>query len=710
MKNILLVLAIFGGVEISAAEPVTVTLTSPKPYQVVQRVDVNPDAKSAPGGHADVLVAFDRYPGAELWEYRTVLLGQAKGRATDWTPFTNHVRIAAGGWYRLEIRARSADGITHRGSVEPVGVGEVLIVAGQSYATNCNDEKLKPSDPRVVAFDSVTSNWVIANDPQPVVDQSDGGSIWPPLGDALAREFGVPIAFANVAVGGTSSQQWMPGGALHQRLVQTGRKLVDFRAVLWQQGESDVIAKTTTAQYVENLKPIRRAACQHWQRESPWLLAKSTLHPTVYNDPKGEGVIRSAIDELVKLPGFRAGPDTDTLAGEHRGGPRSRRHFSPLGQKRAAEMWFSVIRSLIQEPVSLRQRLHDLKLLEPVWASATVHRESSILLTTADGRATARLAFPAARLMEVATADRQHLLTDAKLSADGLTVTFPNTVTHTVPLQTIAVNDLFPPSGSPNSYKHRQGHPDQNLLYRPGRWFHDHNIELTYMRREMPRDQLEVHGTLPKTIARLKSRQPMTIGISGDSISTGLDASAKTNAFPNQPGYPELVAVQLETTFDTTIRIKNRAVAGWSVANGVNDLDQLLAEKPDLVIVAYGMNDVGRRDPDWFLKQTKQIVERIRTSHPQSEVILVSPMLGHAEWIHTPRAMFGKYRDSLRSLTGPGVALADVTAVWELLLKNKHDLDMTGNGLNHPNDFGHRLYAQTILALLCEAPSAPRGR
>ena len=34
------------------------------------------------------------------------------------------------------------------------------------------------------------------------------------------------------------------------------------------------------------------------------------------------------------------------------------------------------------------------------------------------------------------------------------------------------------------------------------------------------------------------------------------------------------------------------------------------------------------------------------------------------------------------------------------LLARKSDFDLTGNGLNHPNDFGHRLYAQMILALL----------
>jgi len=33
------------------------------------------------------------------------------------------------------------------------------------------------------------------------------------------------------------------------------------------------------------------------------------------------------------------------------------------------------------------------------------------------------------------------------------------------------------------------------------------------------------------------------------------------------------------------------------------------------------------------------------------------------------------------------------------MLEHKHDFDLTGNGLNHPNDFGHRLYAQTLLSL-----------
>ena len=340
------------GVVTEAAEPTTIKLADPKPHQVIQRTGTDPAT-----GHADVRMHGEIPSGAEraMWESRVVTLDGATGRGTDWTKldikvkdatFETTVRIAAGGWYRLELRGRIAADEVAVGKVEPIGVGELFVVAGQSYATNCNDERFQVAEPhgRVVAFDSAKGTWGIAHDPQPAPDNSDGGSIWPPLGDALAKELRVPIGFANVAVGATSSQQWMPEGQLHPRLMKTGQTLGRFRAVLWQQGESDVIAKTTAEKYVANLKAIRENAAKAWGFEPPWLLAKSTHHPTVYNDPAGEGRIRAAIDELVKLPSFRAGPDTDTLTGENRGDAKSRRHFSGIGQRRAAAMWFAVLK------------------------------------------------------------------------------------------------------------------------------------------------------------------------------------------------------------------------------------------------------------------------------------------------------------------------------------------------------------------------------
>ena len=292
----------------------------------------------------------------------------------------------------------------------------------------------------------------LANDPQPVLDRSDGGSIWPAVGDSLVSILQVPIGFANVAVGGTSSTQWSPDGLLHPRLVQAGKELGAFRAVLWQQGESDVIEKATSEAYMQRLLKIRESAETEWgTKRKPWFLAKSTLHPTVYNDPLSGHRIRSAIDELIERHEFDRGPDTDMLANENRGPVGSRRHFNALGQRNAAAMWFATLLNFLQQPtaphVAAIEALADMHLLEPAWSSRIVHRESSIMMQLEkDGPIVARLAYPASEILSIEKAQRN---------------------------------------------------------------------------------------------------QTIKIGISGDSISTGLDASGTTQAPPNQPGYPDLVAAQL---------------------------------------------------------------------------------------------------------------------------------------------------------------------
>ena len=47
-----------------------------------------------------------------------------------------------------------------------------------------------------------------------------------------------------------------------------------------------------------------------------------------------------------------------------------------------------------------------------------------------------------------------------------------------------------------------------------------------------------------------------------------------------------------------------------------------------------------------------------------------------------------------------------MTSIWAEMLKHKKDWDLTGNGVNHPNDFGHRVYAQVLSSLLI--PSCPQ--
>jgi acyl-CoA thioesterase-1 len=705
-------------------------LTSPTEFQVIQRrgwvpqLDFVNRSGGAARGFADITLTFaiPSKPFDRL-EARAVPQGQ-DATQVNWKQLdfaikqqvaNARLRVDAGGWYRIEVRLLHSEQIVFTSLVEHVGIGEVFIVAGQSYATNCNDAHLKVTDEqqRVACFDWTSDAWRIANDPQPVFDGSDGGSMWPVFGDQLAEMLNVPIGIANVAVGGTSSKQWLPEGNLHPRLQLAATKIGHFRGVLWQQGESDVIDKRPAAGYVSNLLTIRQAFYDHLDFQPQWWIAKSTLHPTVYREPLHESNIRRAYEILVADHGFRVGPDTDRLGGKYRGDATSRRHFSEAGQIAAGQLWASTIHESIgenrPEHEAVLKDLDGLNLRQTAWNSDIVYRESSVLIDQENGSAPqVRLAFPAKEILEIRSANGSIIFeskTDYLLSSDGQTID----IKQPKGIESIKVSSLYPAAGAPQSYRHRKGNPDQNLLYAPGHWFHDRNVEVTYRRADLPTNPSAAdnanspinatYGSLPKTLQKLSERKGLRIGVSGDSISTGLDSSATTQTIPNQFGYPELVAAQLQEDFGGDIHLTNRSVAGWSVANGLKDLPELLKSKPDLILIAYGMNDVGRKDPQWFVGQLSEMLTIIRKESPDTEVILISTMLGNSEWVHTPSEMFPAYQQAMNTLVGDGVAMADVTAVWTLMQRKKNFLDMTGNGLNHPNDFGHRLYAQTILSL-----------
>jgi len=75
-------------------------------------------------------------------------------------------------------------------------------------------------------------------------------------------------------------------------------------------------------------------------------------------------------------------------------------------------------------------------------------------------------------------------------------------------------------------------------------------------------------------------------------------------------------------------------------------------------------------------------------------------MLGNRNWTTLKHEVFPQYRDALAELVAPGIALADLTSIWTGFLDLKKDWDQTGSGVNHPNDFGHRVYTQVITTLL----------
>jgi Carbohydrate esterase, sialic acid-specific acetylesterase/Prolyl oligopeptidase family len=342
---------------------VGVVLDSPQDYQVVQRNAKNVGTVRVRGKLGEAARSADGL------QYR---LG-TEGKPGEWrnldakmnTTFEATVEAAAGGWYRLDVRATAKGKAVAEATVERVGVGEVFVVAGQSNSANHGAEKQATKTNRVAAFDG--TRWQPANDPQPGASGTDG-SFLPPFGDAVAEKFGVPVGIVSCGVGATSVREWLAKGAtfpnpptlegrvrkiagdkweskgdlyasFRDRMKQLGPR--GFRAVLWHQGESDANQKDQTRTlpgklYREYLEKLIRDTRKDVGWDAPWFVAQASYH--VPGDEASPD-IRAAQASLWKDGVALEGPDTDALGGELRDSGGKGVHFSGPGLREHAARW-----------------------------------------------------------------------------------------------------------------------------------------------------------------------------------------------------------------------------------------------------------------------------------------------------------------------------------------------------------------------------------
>jgi lysophospholipase L1-like esterase len=258
-----------------------------------------------------------------------------------------------------------------------------------------------------------------------------------------------------------------------------------------------------------------------------------------------------------------------------------------------------------------------------------------------------------------------------------------------IPSKTAA--EMVPPPGTPNTLF--------GLLFAEGHFFHDLQMQVSYQHEvEWPLPPLEPWPGLHRTRGILAAKAPLRIVALGDSITEGYNASgfAKSAAPPHQPAYPQQVADSLQARFGGPVSMVNLGLAGTAASWGLEMVAKVREANPDLVLLAFGMNH--NEPAAEFAVVMQKLRDAVMTACPDADVVLVAPMTGNPRAFPTER--FIGYRDALRGLTSDRVALADVTTPWLELLRRKSFADLSGNHINHPNDFGHRLYAEVVCALL----------
>lgn len=184
------------------------------------------------------------------------------------------VGVPAGGPYRVEFTKKEGQGEKGKESVEPVFVGDLWVLAGQSNMEGYGDlEGVTEPHPLVMAL-GMDGRWVRAEEPLHwLIDSPDpvhwfkpdmtaeerksasegfhagrkkGAGLGLTFAATMADATKIPVALVSVAHGGTSMLQWDPAkkseggaslyGSMIRQIELAGGKV---KGVLWYQGESD---------------------------------------------------------------------------------------------------------------------------------------------------------------------------------------------------------------------------------------------------------------------------------------------------------------------------------------------------------------------------------------------------------------------------------------------------------------------------------------
>jgi lysophospholipase L1-like esterase len=161
----------------------------------------------------------------------------------------------------------------------------------------------------------------------------------------------------------------------------------------------------------------------------------------------------------------------------------------------------------------------------------------------------------------------------------------------------------------------------------------------------------------------------------------------------------------IEQTYNVTVTQKNVGVSGSNTNGGVSKLPEICAEKPDLVIIAFGMNDGCSMPTATYVANINKMVSTINENCPDACIVVVGTSLPNDKisWnINDSKSLLVYHRDYAPALMNAesnwtNAAFANVTSANNQLYARKVYQDLAGSNSNHPNDYMHRIYAQVIL-------------
>jgi len=252
----------------------------------------------------------------------------------------------------------------------------------------------------------------------------------------------------------------------------------------------------------------------------------------------------------------------------------------------------------------------------------------------------------------------------------------------------------------------------ENVFWTEGSLVYGHQICVTYFYDDKDADISlfgEYGAVCPKLLKRIKTGLPVSLIMLGDSVGEVCSASAKFSHPPYQPWFFRLFADGLREFTGIEVIEANFSVGGKTSAWGAEEeqIENCSRAKPNLLLLHFGINDCWNVTANEFGRNIEKIYSGVKKDNPEAEILFLKAARTNPScyeekvfrdfWAEADK-LENKYEDFYTM---------DMFS-WSLeLLRTKKYMDITGNGINHPNDYLTRLYAMQLLNAFVEEAQFP---
>ena len=189
----------------------------------------------------------------------------------------------------------------------------------------------------------------------------------------------------------------------------------------------------------------------------------------------------------------------------------------------------------------------------------------------------------------------------------------------------------------------------------------------------------------------VEGKEPVRIACIGDSITGVYYHSGGMRA------YPEMLQIALQKIHpQAQVTVRNAGISGETTARGLLRLERdVLAHKPHLVTIMFGMNDLVRTPVADFQNNLREIIRRCRAIDAEVILCTQNSVVENPKW---PPAKVAEFTQAIRDIAkAESLPVADCFAAVEAIhAKDALEWNLLLSDSIHPNMAGHKLFAETI--------------